>query len=347
MERQTALQAVDFAFENSAESVHLGFFGGEPTLRMPLLHEVAAYADSLASQSGKLLSFEMTTNGTRVSTEVIDLIRRYQMVVALSIDGNQAAHDTHRKRHGGQGSFEAIDKNIDVLLKEVPWLMSFSVLTPETVVHLADSVEYLLCKGFRVLVAWPDQSAPWTERDLVVLRKQMQRVADLYIRHTDDGRKFFLSTIDGAIRSHIRGESPDCGAGEGHLSIGPSGKIYPCVQFVGDESDERWVMGHVATGLQELQQAKVVHGLSPTSSGCGECAIERRCGSACPCANLTATGDPATVSPIQCAMQKLSVQIADKTAAKLYRRKQALFIHKHYNDIYPVAQCLEAALTRD
>lgn len=92
--------------------------------------------------------------------------------------------------------------------------MSFSVVTPQTVPHLADSVAYLLNKGFRVLVAWPDQSADWQESDLVALRVPMIRVADIYIQQTEDGRKFFLASIDGAIRSHIRGGSPNYGAGQ-------------------------------------------------------------------------------------------------------------------------------------
>ncbi len=346
MSRETALKGVELAFEGDDPVAHIGFFGGEPTLRLDLIREAAAYATQLAEERGKQVSFEMTTNGTRVGDEVIELIHQYQMIVAVSIDGNAAAHNTHRKQHGGGDSFARIDRNLDKLLTQVPWLMSFSVVTPQTVPHLADSVDYLLNKGFRVLVAWPDQSANWQSSDLAALRVQMQRVADIYIRHTDDGRKFFLSSIDGAIRSHIRGGSPDCGAGEAHLSVGPSGKIYPCVQFVGDESDDTWVLGNVRDGMAEPHRSERISGLKPSSPECGDCAIETRCGSACPCANLTATGRPDRVSPIQCALQQITVPIADKAAAKLYRRKQALFIHKHYNDLYPVAHCIEATMTR-
>lgn len=97
MSMETAAKAVELAFQGPDSSAHIGFFGGEPTLRLDLIAAMSAYATELSERGGKPVTFELTTNGTRVGPELIELVHRYRMVVAVSIDGNAAAHNTHRR----------------------------------------------------------------------------------------------------------------------------------------------------------------------------------------------------------------------------------------------------------
>ena len=46
-------------------------------------------------------------------------------------------------------------------------------------------------------------------------------------------------------------------------------------------------------------------------------------------------------TPVQCAHEQLLTPIADYVAEKLYRDRNALFIHKHYNKAYPVVSLVE------
>lgn len=349
MSLPTARKAVDLLLSRSERRAHLVFFGGEPTLRLSRIEAIMAYARSTAAARGKTVSFEITTNGTIRATALIALVQRYQATVAVSIDGPREVHDTHRGWEEGRGSFEAVDRNLDELLEKVPWLIASSVVTPETVARLSTSVEWLLDRGFRIVVSSPDHSAAWTTRHVRILRKEVDRVARLYTRRTRQGKKFYLSCIDNAIRTHIRGgaeeaQSTSCGAGRDHFSVSASGELFPCVQFVGSEGASRWALGDVDRGVDPMRAQALLPLLSVPSDDCSGCALTSRCASGCPCANLAATGTVGRVSPIQCASQRSSIPAADRAAAGLYRKRQRHFIHKHYNRYYPVALCVEEAL---
>ena len=49
----------------------------------------------------------------------------------------------------------------------------------------------------------------------------------------------------------------------------------------------------------------------------------------------------ADIPPVSCAHEQMLTPIADYVAETLYREKNALFIHKHYNEMYPVVSLVE------
>jgi uncharacterized protein len=275
------------------------------------------------------------------------------MVVAVSVDGPRAVHDRHRRSNAGHGTFAAIDAGLDRLLREVPSAIASAVVTPDTVMHLAESVAWLLGRGFRIVVTAPHHGAAWTPADARTLHRELGRIAALYEETTRRGQRFYLGCVDGAIRTHVRGNASgatSCGAGLDHVSVAADGTLFPCVQFVRDEpatlgaGPSPWSLGHVTTGLDAARAGALGASLSRRDPTCNDCALVSRCASGCPCANLAATGRPDRVSPIQCATQRLGIPLADRAAARLYRRADRTFVHKHYSRLYPVAACLEDGL---
>jgi uncharacterized protein len=346
MPKEIALRGVDLALEYFKESAQIGFFGGEPSLCLDLIEEVAHYAKTKAKEQKKTIAFELTTNGTLLTQRFIDVVKKYSMMVAVSIDGDQETQNTHRTFAGGRGSFEKINAGLDRLLQELPWAVAYSVVTPKTAPRLAASTKFLLERGFKILVAWPAHSAPWTNQDAEILSAQWREISKMYLKASRQNNKVYFSAFDGVIKSHIRGGDGDCGAGRDHLSVSATGKIYPCVQFVGDEADPRWVIGDVTEGLDPEKLASFPW-LQERSEECGPCQLSSRCASRCPCANLSATGDPRRVSPIQCAIQQMVIPLADEVAEKLYQERNSLFLHKQYNRLYPVAHCVEALVQKE
>jgi len=74
---------------------------------------------------------------------------------------------------------------------------------------------------------------------------------------------------------------------------------------------------------------------------CTECAVKKRCNHTCGCLNRQATGSIDRVSPVQCTHERMLLTIADKIAEKLYKERNPLFLHKHYNKLYPVLSLIE------
>ena len=52
------------------------------------------------------------TNGTRLNKDWINLFKRYCFSVGVSIDGDKASHDRHRRYSGGRGSYDVITQNV-------------------------------------------------------------------------------------------------------------------------------------------------------------------------------------------------------------------------------------------
>lgn len=52
------------------------------------------------------------------------------------------------------------------------------------------------------------------------------------------------------------------------------------------------------------------------------------------------------VSPVLCRYEQMLIPIADRIARKLYKRRDPVFLHKHYNAAYPVLSLLEDAYVK-
>jgi hypothetical protein len=73
----------------------------------------------------------------------------------------------------------------------------------------------------------------------------------------------------------------------------------------------------------------------------GDNYCNERCNHYCECMNKQATGSINKVSPVQCSHERLLIPIADKLAERLYKKRNALFIQKHYNEIFPMLLMIE------
>ena len=47
------------------------------------------------------------------------------------------------------------------------------------------------------------------------------------------------------------------------------------------------------------------------------------------------------MSPVLCAHERTVLPIVDRLASKLYKRKNPLFIQKHYNEMFPLVSLVE------
>lgn len=66
-----------------------------------------------------------------------------------------------------------------------------------------------------------------------------------------------------------------------------------------------------------------------------------QCNHFCGCLNRQATGDIRRVSPVLCAHERTILPIVDRLAERLYKKRSALFVQKHYNEYYPLISLAE------
>ncbi len=96
------------------DSLAIEWFGGEPLLALPIVEEIQTHVGELARGRSDLRRHaSMTTNGYLLGRD--DLTRLFRLGVTsyqISIDGPASAHDRHRRRADGAGTFERIYSNL-------------------------------------------------------------------------------------------------------------------------------------------------------------------------------------------------------------------------------------------
>jgi len=117
----TAKEAINFLLNHSSDSefVNVGFYGGEPLLEFKLLKKIVSYAKDVFS--GKLLTFNITTNCTLINDEIIDFFNQYSINTLISLDGPKEIHDSKRVfAINGCGTFEVVMEKLEFIKHKYP-----------------------------------------------------------------------------------------------------------------------------------------------------------------------------------------------------------------------------------
>jgi uncharacterized protein len=335
MSLETAKRGVDLAVELGRTTACVSYFGGEPLLKFKMIQELTRYACEVGARTGTQMHFRLSTNGTLLDEDVLRFCRDHNILFALSLDGDREAHDAQRLFADGRGSFEVIDRKLDMILEYNPHTVVVGVITPKIVDRLSSSIEYLWGRGVRFFSHQPDYMHPdWTPELLAALGESYRELAGFYIDKARTGQHFHMTLFDEKLKSHARspirlGETCDFGARK--LSVAPDGTIYPCVQFVSDRADAaRFRMGHVATGLTPRREQLIEENKSPRPQ-CEGCSFNGRCSNFCGCLNWQMTGKVTEVPGILCAHEQMLIPIADEVGNTLWDERNRHFLQKHYD----------------
>jgi len=340
MPRETAFAAVNLA-AGGKKPCGLIFFGGEPLIENNLIYDIVEYSQKLKKETGQIFYYKITTNGVLLDEAFLKFSKSLNMMIGLSHDG--LAQDDFRVMPDGSGTADILEEKIPMLLKYQPYAVAMCTVNPQTAHKLSASAEWLFDKGFRYIAISPnyDMSAGWDNKTLGVLESEYKKLAGLYIKWTKANRKFYLSCFEMKILSRLNGEKyceDRCQLGKKQISVAPDGKLYPCVQFINDPEFE---MGDVFSGVDSGKRKIIEQKGSAIPPECERCAVNKRCNHTCGCLNRQATGSIGEISPMQCAHERILLPIADMLAEKLYKERNSLFIHKHYNEFYPVLSLIE------
>lgn len=86
------------------------FYGGEPMLNWPVLYKCLKYIRKLEEKNafqGQKINLNMVTNGTLINRRNIKIMKKYNLVPSVSIDGNEAVNNLMRiYRAKEKGSFK-------------------------------------------------------------------------------------------------------------------------------------------------------------------------------------------------------------------------------------------------
>ncbi len=338
----TAKRAIEFGLGQTLQqarlsgaepSGQLGFFGGEPLLEWPLLQRAADYAVAEAERLGVALKKTVTTNMTLLDADKADWLKARGFYVGLSLDGNAAMHDALRRFPDGRGShaacapalrfFQGPNANGEVIV----------VPDPRNVMHLADSVSWLIDEGIRRLSLNPNFYIAWPESALESWRAAYERIGDRYLACYRSGNPIRVNVIDGKIRAHLKeGYAPcdKCGFGEREAAVAVSGNLYPCERVVGDDTNDALRIGDVWNGFDAGRRSRILACRGNRNPECMACPERHRCMNWCSCINYATTGAIDRVAGVVCFHERLAIAVADRVAAALYAESNPAFLEQFY-----------------
>jgi len=116
--RQAALRIAQSARNHRQTKVSVVLHGGEP-----LLAGGKFIASTAATIRGKLapdisVKLSVQTNGVLLTRELLDVMLEHDISVGVSLDGDKASNDKHRRHAGGRGSYDTVTKGLKLLKHE-------------------------------------------------------------------------------------------------------------------------------------------------------------------------------------------------------------------------------------
>ena len=318
MSLEVGKKALDFLVENSGarRNLEVDFFGGEPLLNWEVCKELVKYGRDLEKKHNKNFRFTLTTNGVLVDDEVIDFCNKEMGNVVLSLDGRKKTHDNLRKTPNGKGSYDLIidkfKKFADAREQKNYYIRGtythFNTDFSKDLIHMADlgfkelSVEPVVCS--------PDEPYALKKEDLPVLKEQYETLANEMLRRYRKGNGFtfyhYMIDLDGGpcIVKRVSG----CGVGTEYMAITPSGELYPCHQFVGDEKFKLGTIFDGVTNPEVLEQFKQCNVYSHKE--CKDCFAKLYCSGGCAANAYHTTGSVNGVYEFGCELHKKRIECA-------------------------------------
>lgn len=289
MPLEVAQRGIDLLFRYSRDEaeLHVAHFGGEPTLNFKAVKAVTEYAESRASEAGKRVHFNMTSNGVLIDEEIAEYCGGHNIRVLLSIDGLKATHDRYRTDKRGRGSFDRAVAGMKLLKKFQPWLGVKMTVMPENAHGLFRDVSGLYEMGVNQFTIGYATGIEWPADAMQIYVEQM---GALYRWYTGTRRDDLL--IDELEEFDPEANYFGCQAGRSSVSISVGGEVSPCSKILALNNRQLLSkLGDVWYGLTHVRNRAELVSCSQLRSACRAKGIEQEFQGGCFAANYDENGD--------------------------------------------------------
>jgi uncharacterized protein len=308
-----AKKALEFLAKESGDinRLQVDFFGGEPLLAKETVFNAVEHARSIEKATQKKFLFTLTTNAVLLDEEIVEFVKSNRMSLILSLDGRELVNDLHRRgrrdacapRGGasGGGSFESVIKNIRMAkscLRSDDYYIR-GTFTSENL-DILDTLRFYDEEGFGNVSLEPVSARDSASYSIKTehLERLMKSYQDAAAWMLGKKMKFFHFNLETENPLCLTRRITGCGAGVEYLAVDPLGDLYPCHQFIGQDS---FRMGNVISGIGEEDVAKIFKKSTIYSKeGCDVCWARFYCGGGCHFQQYLASGDISKPSRLHC-----------------------------------------------
>jgi len=284
--------------------------GGEPTLQgIDFFRKAIGFQKTYAG--GKRIENAFQTNGTRLNDEWCKFFTDNNILVGISIDGEEHNHDHYRKTFSGGTTFKSVMKGIELLHKNRVEFNTLSVVNDYNARFASETYRFLKRIGsgfiqFLPVVEHISEKMPGDGLQLIApvhaKSQESAKVTEWSVDSRDFGKflvtifdewvrtdvaRYFVQIFDATLANYV-GENPGlcvfnetCGDA---LVMEHNGDLFSCDHFVYPE----YYLGNInVTPLAELvkQQKQFDFGINKRNSlprQCLRCEVRYACHGECP-----------------------------------------------------------------
>ncbi len=315
MDPNTAEKAVDIALQSPEEYLSFEFQGGEPLLNFEIIKHIVNYAEE--NKGNHKINYNVVTNLTLLSDEILDFLIEYSFSISTSIDGPQNVHDRNRYFTGGTGTYNKVIESVNKIRNAGLRVGAIETTTRMSLDYPKEIVRSYVNMGFdsiflRPLTPLGKATVNWSEigyspeEFIAFYRKGLEELilinkSGIFIK--EEHASILLKRIDGQSMNYMELRSP-CGAGIGQLAYYSDGNVFTCDEgrMFYEMGKDTFCLGNVYNhSYKEIVESGIcrtvcVSSILETIPGCCDCVYQAYCGT-CPVVNYAHSNDVIEKTP--------------------------------------------------
>ena len=339
MSKEIFEATIDFLIREGKErDIKLWFFGGEPTIEWNRMIKMIKKIREVYPHTPA----GFTTNGTLLNKERLEYMKKHDIKMLLSIDGDKHHHNLHRKYPDGRGSFDSIP--LDLIQEILPQREVRPTITPRNVVGLLDSIKFLYSKGFKSISTEIAYEMDWTDESLAIYKQELEKVSFWWAKNAQDLSLSYIAKVKNVInrgQTKININHRMCGTANNTLGINYKGELFACQRWASYLRSDL-AIGTVFEGLWENQKLKNIQSLTRADlkpkdpSKCETCIAKAICLGGCNAVNWELTGKRSIIPDIYCKNNKIIFEEGLKAlylSGYLFGKRQQVRRNNINNDV--------------
>ncbi len=215
-------------------------FGGEPLMNINVMEKICKYIRNKDLQHERKTNIGLVTNATLISDDFISLVKKYEIHVTISYDGDPVVNDLLRPYANGAGTSNDILNNALHLYRETNQPETIEVTY--TQYHIDNNIKIMQIvsnikdmfenTSVHLVPVSGEEECSYTIKDLQPFVESIDEIfgsTDKIYSYSIADRIFYGLNKEYSPMRYI------CVAGNGTLSVSVEGNVYPCFMFTNEE----------------------------------------------------------------------------------------------------------------
>ncbi len=254
MSEEVQEELIRQVMQQSGQAVSFAWQGGEPTLMGLPFFERAIELEKKYGR-GQTVGNGLQTNGTLLTPEWAQFLKKYDWLVGLSLDGPAHIHDRYRLIRGNKPTHSLVEEKARMLLDNgvatnvLCCLTDYSVQFPDELYFYFKSLGLTWMQFIPVVETDPDdpsKAAPYSV-SAKAYGDFLCRTFDLWMQDFNQGEPTTsIRHFESVFHSYVGLQAPDCTMMKEcgpYVVIEHNGNVYSCDFFV----EPKWKLGNIKT----------------------------------------------------------------------------------------------------